>query len=115
MAVTGALWYQGENNIGDCFGPKRVLGDGRESPGGGPRACGVHNESTGYACKMEAMVEAWRTAWNSSAEEFPFGIVTLAGGSDEGQPYPLRPIYIPPNPAFVHVDAQMTGTLRAPR
>ena len=33
MAITGALWYQGENNIGDCFGPKRVLGDGRSSPG----------------------------------------------------------------------------------
>ena len=31
--------------------------------------------------------EAWRAAWNVSAEELPFGIVTLAGGSDEGQPY----------------------------
>ena len=31
--------------------------------------------------------EAWRAAWNVSADELPFGIVTLAGGSDEGQPY----------------------------
>lgn len=48
---------------------------------------GVLNESTGYACKMETLVSAWRTAFNATSEELPFGIVTLAGGSDEGQPY----------------------------
>ena len=47
---------EGENNLCECFGPSRSLGNGREPPGGGPRACGVHNESTGYACKMQALV-----------------------------------------------------------
>ena len=49
----------------ECFGPSRSLGNGREPPGGGPRACGVHNESTGYACKMQALVGTY-TALSSS-------------------------------------------------
>ena len=85
MTIKGALWYQGENNLGDCFGPgNQDIGDGRTAPGGGPRASGVANEATGYACEILNLVKDWRSAFGKA---FPFGIVTLACGTDEGQPY----------------------------
>ena len=62
-------------------------------------AGGVHNDSTGYACKMETLVSAWRAAFNATAEELPFGIVTLAGG-----------IYSPPRYSEC-IASQSTNTL----
>merc|ERR1719272_197757 len=87
MSVAGVLWYQGENNLGNCL--TNAAGGGRLAPGGGPRACGVAAESTGYACEIEALVDDWRTAFGvrDAPHSLPFGVVTLAGGTDEGQPY----------------------------
>ena len=81
--------HRGENNLNQCLGPNGVA-DGRTAPGGGPRSCGVVSESTGYACNLAAMLEGWRVAWRvKSPAELPVGVVTLAGGTDEGQPYSM--------------------------
>jgi hypothetical protein len=40
---------------------------------------------------MKALVDSWREAWGVSDQpsRLPVGIVTLAGGTDEGQPYSM--------------------------
>lgn len=47
------------------------------------------SERTGYACEIEALVNGWRAAFHAehASPPLPFGVVTLAGGTDEGQPY----------------------------
>lgn len=55
---------------------------------GGPGACGLVESRTGYACLMQQLIETWRAAWsvepNTTPASFPFGVVTLAGGTSEG-------------------------------
>ena len=38
---------------------------------------------------METLVSSWRRVWNLTPEAMPIGIVTLAGGTDEGQPFSM--------------------------
>ena len=52
-------------------------------------ACGDAKQATGYACMMQNLVTTWRDGWSASGpgttpKDFPFGIVTLAGGTSEG-------------------------------
>lgn len=80
--IVGAVWYQGENNLFQCL-------DGRSAPIGNPNACGSASKGTGYGCFMHAMIESWREAWSgtplsNTSREFPFGLVSLAGGTSEG-------------------------------
>ena len=68
---------QGENNVFQCQ---------PYTPEGDPNACGDASENTGYGCFMAQMVSAWREAWStaplaSTSALFPFGIVSLAGGT----------------------------------
>merc|ERR1719174_2385378 len=82
VTIKGALWWQGENNVFKCH-----AGQGSES--GGIVACGSVEESTGYACFMANLVTTWREAFaangpNTTPTDFPFGIVSLAGGTSEG-------------------------------
>ena len=89
--------------MNQCLGPHGVP-DGRSAPGGGPRACGVASEATGYACSLAAMVAGWRAAWGvGTPEELPVGVVTLAGGTDEGQPWSM--------PAMRYAQTGNRGTL----
>lgn len=87
MTINGALWYQGENNVFQCPGSASV-DQGASAGSGGPLACGSVAAKTGYACMMENLVNTWRENWSvvpgTSAKDFPFGIVTLAGGTSEG-------------------------------
>lgn len=66
MSIAGAIWYQGEQNV--------VFGRG--------------SASSGYQCQQAALVRSWREAFSAlpgtSAPDFPFGIVSLAGGASEG-------------------------------
>ena len=82
--------YQGENNLNECLGPNGVP-DGRQAPGGGPRACGTVADASGYACAMEMLVSSWRSVGNLTPEEMPIGVVTLAAAkidaSKVGQRY----------------------------
>lgn len=80
--ITGAIWYQGENNLFQCVG-------GRQQAIGNPSACGHAASNTGYGCFMRSLVEDWRSAWSSTplsstSATFPFGIASLAGGTSEG-------------------------------
>jgi hypothetical protein len=109
MTIKGALWYQvsaekcpcpsaslltnalsgkGENNVFQCHGYNSTSGGGNSGQGGGPTACGDVATDTGYACMMKNLVSTWRTGWSdvdgTSDAEFPFGIVSLAGGTSEG-------------------------------
>ena len=68
MTIKSVLWYQGENNI--CETPqKQTLLDG-------------------YSCMEPFMLSQWRNEWSiipkTTNKLFPFGFVTLAGGTDEG-------------------------------
>lgn len=84
MTIKAALWYQGENNVFQCVGGRRAsLGD--------LESCGNVLEKSGYGCFMENLIKTWREAWSSgpvsggtTPASFPFGIVTLAGGTSEG-------------------------------
>lgn len=51
MPITGAIWYQGESNMGD---------------------------GATYTDKMVKLIESWRSAWNRTPEQFPFYFVQLA-------------------------------------
>lgn len=51
MPITGAIWYQGESNMGD---------------------------GASYTDKMVKLIESWRSAWNRTPEQFPFYLVQLA-------------------------------------
>ena len=70
---------QQENNAFQC--PPSVEGD--------PDACGHAASNTGYGCFIKQMIESWRKAWSTTPSAstdslFPFGIVSLAGGTSEG-------------------------------
>jgi hypothetical protein len=49
------------------------------------------NFSSGYACAMKNMIGGWRKAWSATpgttSPTFPFGIVTLAAGTSEGNSF----------------------------
>lgn len=66
--IAGVLWYQGENSL--CYD------------------AGNYAEGTGYGCMMAKLVESWRKIWSAvpgtTDRMFPFGIVSLADGTDEG-------------------------------
>ncbi len=68
MTVRGWLWYQGENNL--------------------PYHAGNVMAKSGYACLLQELIGAWRTAWSAepgtTAPLAPFGIVLLADSTDEG-------------------------------
>lgn len=88
MTIKGALWYQGENNVFQCHDANDP--NQSQNPhhrGGGPFACGDVGSDTGYACMMRNLVSTWRKAWsvalNTTPKDFPFGIVSLAGGTSE--------------------------------
>lgn len=88
MTIRGALWYQGENNVFQCHGANSSLQHGKDS--GGPLACGSIADSTGYACMMKNLIDTWREGWSvepgTADPSFPFGLVSLAGGTSEGAP-----------------------------
>lgn len=82
VTIKGALWWQGENNVFKCHA-------GQSSDSGGIVACGSVADSTGYACFMSNLISTWRKAFaangpNTTPLNFPFGIVSLAGGTSEG-------------------------------
>lgn len=67
--IRGAIWYQGESNVGDAYWYQKrpYTGDG------------VYGE------KMTALIHSWRKAWNMG--EFPFYFVQLAPhGKYSGEP-----------------------------
>ena len=85
MSIKGALWYQGENNVFQCTG-------GKNAPLGEPAACGDVAAGSGYGCFMQNLIATWRAAFstgpaseNTTPPNFPFGLVSLAGGTSEGQ------------------------------
>ena len=89
MTIKGALWYQGENNVFQCHdaGSNEQSSSGNNL-GGGPLACGSVSDHTGYACKMQNLINTWRTWWSAvpgtTPSDFPVGVVSLAGGTSEG-------------------------------
>jgi len=68
MTITGATWYQGENDCGGTMGNS---------------ATGV-----GYGCALPKMIAKYRSRWSSTPGTtdplVPFGVVTLAAGTSEG-------------------------------
>jgi hypothetical protein len=70
MTLRGWVYYQGENNL---------IG-----------ASGNSADGTGYGCTMPTLIEAWRRLWSVEPDTTPadgvFGLVTLAAGTDEGNP-----------------------------
>lgn len=92
-------WWQGENNAFQCHDANSKVQAGKDHGqklGGGPNACGAVADHTGYACKMENLVNTWREIWAASsatAADFPFGIVSLAGGTSEGEDLSIRSVF----------------------
>eukprot|EP00040_Diaphanoeca_grandis_P024611 m.135537 g.135537 ORF g.135537 m.135537 type:complete len:835 (+) comp29800_c0_seq1:114-2618(+) len=86
FTIFGALWYQGENNVHECIN----MHGGGHSTGVdvGPTACGNVLNNTGYACSAKNLVQTWREQWSvdpsTTSPLFPFGIVSLAAGTSEG-------------------------------
>ena len=80
MAAPWLRGRQGENNVHECIA----------APAGdvGPRACGNVLANTGYACSAKNLVTTWREQWSTTPgttdKVFPFGIVSLAAGTSEG-------------------------------
>ncbi len=62
VTLAGYLWYQGENNAKDDMGNSQ--------------------KHEGYGCELSSMIRSWRQAWGLG--DLPFGLVTLASGTDEG-------------------------------
>ena len=66
LTIAGAIWYQGENNV--------LFGRG--------------SATSGYQCQLAALISSWRAAFSAVAgttrSDFPFGVITLAGGASEG-------------------------------
>ena len=64
--IEATTWYQGEQNV--------LWGRG--------------SAAAGYQCQLRALIESWRRAFSAepgtTAPDFPFGVVTLAGGASEG-------------------------------
>ena len=85
----GCVSYRlpGENNVFQCH-DEGSAGPSSRGRSGGPGACGLVEIRTGYACLMQQLIETWRAAWsvepNTTPASFPFGVVTLAGGTSEG-------------------------------
>ena len=81
MTIKGVLWYQGENNIYEA-----------DSYHGNT---GSWVNSTGYACMQQLLINQWRELWSKTEgttnSEFPFGLVLLAAGTDEGWPQYMGP------------------------
>ena len=76
--------FRGENNVFQCSG-------GRGAPLGEPTNCGQVTDGSGYGCFMQNLIATWREAFsggpaseNTTPSDFPFGIVSLAGGTSEG-------------------------------
>jgi len=71
MTVSSFLWYQGENNMGAVKGNSVA--------------------KVGYSCEQEVLIKGWRAVWsktpNTTPEDAPFGIVTLASSGSEGNPW----------------------------
>eukprot|EP01084_Bolivina_argentea_P275320 469514_1 len=71
MTVKAYIWWQGENNMG------------------GTPGSWVNN--TGYGCMQPFMLKQWRHIWSvvsgTSDVHTPFGLITLAAGTDEGAAY----------------------------
>jgi len=69
VTIAGAIWYQGEQNV--------LFGRG--------------SSQSGYQCQQAALIRSWREAFSAepgtTAPDFPFGVVTLAGGASEGGYY----------------------------
>ena len=70
---------EGENNVFQCA----------DGPAGDPTLCGSAAAGTGYGCYLKTMIQTWRDAWSSAplsgtSAVFPFGVVSLAGGTSEG-------------------------------
>mmetsp|Transcript_7340 Transcript_7340/g.21688 ORF Transcript_7340/g.21688 Transcript_7340/m.21688 type:complete len:747 (+) Transcript_7340:499-2739(+) len=89
MTIKGAFWWQGENNVFQCHNAdSNEAENGDSSRPGSAVACGSVKESTGYACMMQNLIKTWREAWSkvpgTTPPDFPFGLVTLAGGTSEG-------------------------------
>ena len=86
--IKGALWYQGENNVFQCHDGDSNAKATSHALGGGPVACGSVSAKTGYACMMDNLIRTWRAAWSvvpgTTPADFPFGLVSLAGGTSEG-------------------------------
>eukprot|EP01084_Bolivina_argentea_P088129 159117_1 len=78
MTIKTALWYQGENNVG------------RQAAG---KYGGNILNHTGYACMEQLMLQQWRTNWTlvNGGEIVPFGLVTLASGTSEGNQPSMGP------------------------
>ena len=64
MAIRGAIWYQGEGNLG---------------------------QGMAYTRKMKALIGGWRTAWKQG--EFPFLFAQLAPFNYNGDPYCLQSVW----------------------
>jgi len=69
MSITGAIWYQGEQNAGY------------------PGEYGGHNRDI-YDCTFKSMIDSWRQRWSEASLEttdgsFPFGFVQLAPFTDQ--------------------------------
>ncbi len=64
FAIRGAIWYQGEGNLG---------------------------QGMAYYRKMKALIGGWRTAWKQG--EFPFLFVQLAPYNYPGDPYRLQSVW----------------------
>ena len=71
QTITGAVWYQGENNVRNIGGS-------------------VKNHS-GYACQQQLQIAEYRRMWSvtpgTTDPMFPFGVTQLAGYSSEGFPW----------------------------
>ncbi len=57
MPIKGAIWYQGEANVGD---------------------------GAAYTPKLQTLVDDWRSVWGAGAEAFPFYFVQLAPNNYNG-------------------------------
>ena len=64
LAISGAIWYQGEGNLG---------------------------QGMAYYRKMKALIGGWRSAWGQG--KFPFLFVQLAPFNYNGDPYRLQSVW----------------------
>lgn len=59
---------------------------------------GSYVDGTGYGCMMARLIESWRSVWSTvpgtTNPQAPFGLVTLADGTDEGNGINLSLIHI---------------------
>lgn len=83
--------YQGENNLFECACTPYSTAGQRDCTDAGYHSCGDALNGTGYACQTLNLIKQWRAVWSRTAgttnAAFPFGIATLAAGTDEGFSY----------------------------